>query len=159
MCARRPGELSRQTAPGNQRSRQGEPLGNATQATSKSRGYFGHQIQPKGKHIVRLAFQNINGISEEPKSDEDNHLLEFSRTHQIDILGLTKLNKCWKYVDSSICIPERFRGFWEAIHHSVAYSQHSKSQVAQQHGGVAILSLDQATYRNPQQGYDSSGLG
>ena len=81
-------------------------------------------------------------MSEEPKSKEDDHLLEFTRTHQIDIMGLAELNKCWKYVDPSIRIPEHFRGFWEALHHSVAFNQHSKSQVAYQHGGVATWDFE-----------------
>jgi len=159
MCPRWPGALSWLPAPGNQNSHQGDPPGAAPQAAPKSRGYFGHQIRPKGENILRVVVQNINSISEEPKSKDDEDLLAFVRTHQIDIMCLSELNKCWKYVDPSIRIPERFRGFWEALHHSLAYNQHSKTQVAHQHGGVAILSLDQAAYRNPQRGCDPSGLG
>ena len=58
MCPQWPGALSRLTAPGNQHSCQGDPPGTAPQAAPKSRGYFGHQIQPKGENIPRVVVQS-----------------------------------------------------------------------------------------------------
>jgi len=159
MCPRWSRAVSRLTALEDNSYRQGEPLDGHPSVTSESPAHFGHKLRTKRANTIRLMVQNINSMPEEPDDKQDRGLLEFAQKHEIDIMCLSEINTCWKYVDPSIRIPERFRGFWEALHYSVAYNQHSTNQEAFQHGGEAILSFDQTACRNPLRGCDRSGLG
>ena len=41
----------------------------------------------------------------------------------MEVVGLAETNRCWHRLDPADRIPERFRGWWEALHSSVAYNR------------------------------------
>ena len=90
---------------------------------------------------------------------KNRELAAFCASHKVEVMGLAETNRCWHLLDPADRIPERFRGWWESQHATVAYNTCDPHANQFQRGGVALLSINQAAHRVCGAGRDPSGLG
>ena len=63
------------------------------------RDTFGDNLKKKKeKDIVRVVFQNINGLGISEEADKRSNIKEFINKYKIDIMGIEEVNTNWKIV-------------------------------------------------------------
>jgi hypothetical protein len=116
---------------------------------------WGDNLQPKPPDTFRIAFQNCGGMR-----DEQNDLIRhFINDFELDVLGLAETNTDWSRVPTSSKIPNRFRGFWEHLHHRHSFLFQPRHYSASSYlvGGALALSVNDASHRVQQADSDHFG--
>ena len=113
----------------------------------------------KEEGTLWLVFQNVESLPKRRHGDKNRRLHEFCSEREVDVLGIVETNRCWHKLDPQDRLPDRFRGWWESLHTSVAYNRVNKDAGQFQWGGTALLSFDWAAHRVCESGRDPSDLG
>ena len=122
--------------------------------------FWGHQIgSGKTEDTLRVGLLNHGGYSATKDSSKDKLLRQYVQRYHFDIIGLTESNQHWKNVPIEDRLPERTRGWWEAIHLNTSYYYDFPIKHKFQPGGVSMWSLDKAAHRVMSSGADPTGLG
>lgn len=121
---------------------------------------WGHKIRERKQDgILRVGLLNHGGFSVQAGSTKDKLLLQYIRKYDFDIIALTESNQHWKNVPIEERLPERTRGWWEAMHLNTSYYKDFPVKNKFQPGGVSLWSLNQAAHRVMSADEDPTGLG
>jgi len=104
-------------------------------------------------------FQNINGLPASVNNPKNDSLKETMINHQIDIMGLSKINIAWHKAPGQTRMGERTVEWFEARQVSIAWNQTDQQTSINQFGGVALLSTNKLVYHIESLGADPWGLG
>jgi len=113
----------------------------------------------KGPHICRIGLLNPTGFTVWGGSAKDDQIREFIEKSEFDIVNFLEVNVCWHKVIPRNQLEERTLGWFETLHRFVAYNYADTKVQQQQHGGVAIFSVDDAATQVMGSGCDDTGLG
>ena len=94
-------------------------------------------------NTLRIATLNINGLPKDVSHAKNGLLREAIACNNIDILGLSEINKKWDRVYPSNRLKQRIKRWWENCHY--AYNYKDVSKATYQPGGTAIFSLQSIT--------------
>jgi len=108
---------------------------------------------------IKIMFQNINGLPAEVNNPKNDSLKETMINHQIDIMGLSKINIAWHKAPGHTRMGERTAEWFEARQVSVAWNQTDQQTSVNQFGGVALISTNKLVYHIESSGADPWGLG
>jgi hypothetical protein len=138
-------------------------LGNNTCTSSSHEGVnldkFGDMITLKGKHSLRIGFQNIGGLSNTKKSIKDDILRLGVGKFDFDIFGLSELNVNWSVIPEEDRLYSRAKFWWESPNITTAHNYNSLSREKQQFGGSALINIGKASHRICGKGMDKTKLG
>jgi hypothetical protein len=113
----------------------------------------------KDKDTIRILTQNINGMGQVADSLKEMNLKTFTSNKMVDILAIQELNVCWTKVAHRNKIWDRFRGWKESSHLSVAFNTEDKDAKVSQTGGTALISINKISHIWDSAGVDKSKLG
>ena len=125
-----------------------------------NRDIWGHRLERKDKHHVRICFVNINGIGMYKKSEKSEDIRQFMTKKKVDVMGLAETNVNWSRVRTSDTLWERTRTWHE--HRIISISYNTKDTVGKsrkQQGGTATILKDNIAHRHTGSGFDELGLG
>jgi len=69
---------------------------------------WGNSLGRKTQPMVRVCFQNLDGLSQLPEGDgllKLHTLLQFTNTFQINMFAAAKLNMCWDLLPPDLRLP------------------------------------------------------
>jgi exonuclease III len=87
------------------------------------------------------------------------NLKTFTSNKMVDILAIQELNVCWTKVAHRNKIWDRFRGWKESSHLSVAFNTEDTDAKVSQTGGTALISINKISHIWDSSGVDKSKLG
>ena len=100
----------------------------------------------KEEGMLRIVFQNVESLPKGRHRDKNWWLFNFCTEWKVDILGMVEINWRWHRIDPPDHLPERFRGWWEMLHTSIAYNRSDNGASQFQWGGMALLLVDSAAH-------------
>ena len=106
-----------------------------------------------------MSLININNLPPTRRGIKNDHLHTTTVDTRSDVVCLNEPGRYWRNISPADAVPERFRGFWKALHASVAYNTTAQQIENSQPGGAITLSVNQAAHRAYGRGYDDTGLG
>ncbi len=127
--------------------------------TKTKKDYYGDKLINKEDDELRIAFININGIPATNDEPKNHRLFEAITESQIDIIGMTEINKCWHRVDEEHKWHNRTRGWWESSNSTIGYNTKDSASGVFQPGGTLITSINKPAHRIIETGKDPTGLG
>ena len=80
-------------------------------------------LRKKEEGMLRIVFQNVESLPKGRHGDKNRRLFDFCLEWKVDILGMAEINWQWHRIDLPDHLLDRFRGWWEMLHTSVAYNQ------------------------------------
>jgi hypothetical protein len=112
----------------------------------------------------RIAFVNPGGFPADSRTEKSKKIVEYATTIEADSLGFVETNMNWSKIGAGCRLHERFHGKWRRCSFNIAhYADYPPKQepgaTAQQWGGVAQCSIDEASSRIHSTGVDPTGLG
>ncbi len=113
----------------------------------------------KQEYVLRIGFTNINGLPEFNQHSKNDELREAINRYQIDIMGMSEINRNWNGISKRNRWKARTRGWWENSHTSMAYNTKDCVNNQYQPGGNIISSIDRSASRVIGSGCDERGLG
>lgn len=121
--------------------------------------FYGDKLINKNEDELRIAFININGIPATNDDSKNIRLFEAIAESQIDIIGMTEINRCWHNVEEEHKWRNRTRGWWESSNNTIGYNTKDCASGAFQPGGTLLTSIDKPAHRIIDTGLDPTGLG
>lgn len=120
-----------------------------------TRGLWGDVMESKPDDVFRVVFQNCSGLTL-AQTDLIRRIVD---DLAIDVLGMAEVNVDWSKTSANERPANRFRGFWENLHHRTAHLQRDRHYADSRHqfGGVMMLSINEACNRVASSGSDSMG--
>jgi len=112
--------------------------------------------------MLRLCFQNLDGISQLPDGNGNlklQLLLQFTTTYQVNVFAAAKLNTCWDLLSPEQQLPCKTKGWWEKSHWSLSHNCNNKHSSSYQPGGTGIVVLNALSHCTLKPGDDPLGLG
>lgn len=120
---------------------------------------FGDKAGPKLDDMLRFLFVNINGLPNFKGHCKNEMIFETLAKHNIDVAGLSEINKNWRKLKMKHSWKNRASEWWENSHSSIAYNSRDKGRTPFQPSGNITHSIGKASFRVIDCGYDESGLG
>jgi hypothetical protein len=124
---------------------------------------WGNRMDKKRPHTLRLALANVDSLPMHKNDEKNDSIARFCVDKELDFIGMTEPNKCWYLLPTDDHIHERFYGYWENMHASIAYNKNNPHAAPHQVGGAVGLSFNQAAHRidlvGGGRGQDPTGLG
>ena len=133
--------------------------GTNTSAYSESEEFFGDKISIKDEETLRISFININGIPAKNEDYKNMKIYEAIQENQIDILGMTEINRNWNMVEEESKWRERTFGWWESSNTTMGFNVNDSIASNYQPGGTMLISIDRPAHRIIETGRDETGLG
>ena len=109
--------------------------------------------------MVRICFSNINNIGQTALSHKSLDIQDFITRRDIDIFGMTELGVNWKNIPMKDTLWERTSDWFDKRRISYGYNLHDISGRRSQHGGTALLAVNDIVKKINTCGTDTSGLG
>jgi hypothetical protein len=75
---------------------------------------FGNNLGPKGRDIMRIGFQNFNGLSFQPNNPVDDRVRQWITDNEFDVFGLSEVNLWWHSLPAALQFRKRIREWWDA---------------------------------------------
>ena len=101
---------------------------------------YGDKIsKSKSKKVLRVVFQNINGLRTTEETDKRQAIHEYINTYKIDVFALAEVNINWKIVEKKKSLSSLAKEWFE---HGRAVTSHNmlhNTKAPHQQGGVAII--------------------
>jgi len=69
---------------------------------------WGNLLGRKTTNMMRVCFQNLDGISQSPNGNGNlklHLLLQFTTTYQVDVFAAAELNTCWDLIPPDHWLP------------------------------------------------------
>jgi hypothetical protein len=126
---------------------------------------FGNNLGQKGGDIMRIGFQNFNGLSSRFNDPVDDSVRQWITDNEFDVFGLSEMNLWWHSLPAALQFRERIREWWDpsTVRSVFDYNRHDKREAVKkkktQYGGTAQISRHAAALRQIEQGTDPEGLG
>jgi hypothetical protein len=67
----------------------------------------------KGTDIMRIGFQNFNGLSSQPNDPVDDSVRHWITDNDFDVFGISEMNLWWPAIPASRQFRERIREWWD----------------------------------------------
>ena len=109
--------------------------------------------------VFRIGVLNVGGLMADGYGAKMEELRIYLTKLRLDSIGLTECNVHWKMVPVHKCLPERTRGWWEALQITTAYFESYPVLARNQVGGVSLWSINKGAHRVMECGKDRRGLG
>ena len=124
---------------------------------------FGDKITNKGDGILRIGFQNFNGLTGKENDPADVSLHRWITSMEFDVFGVSEVNMYWPNVKQSLQFIERVHRWWNP-RNTVALCAYNKNEKRikrsiRQYGGTAQISRGNAALQHVNMGRDPTGLG
>eukprot|EP00978_Attheya_sp_CCMP212_P040887 scaffold227999_cov35-Attheya_sp.AAC.1 len=85
--------------------------------------HFGDGLtSSKEESTLRITCSNLDTIPESHKHWRNGQISDYCNKYQIDMLGMTELNRHWRNLPAEDHLHERFHGTWETLHSINAYN-------------------------------------
>jgi hypothetical protein len=120
---------------------------------------FGDPIYKKPNHVLRIGYQNIEGLSFSANSVKDDVIRTGLNTWEFDIFGMSETNIDWRLIPDQHKLYFRTKTWWETSHLSHAFNVTFPPITRKQFGGTALFSIGTVTHRIAGKGVDTSLLG
>jgi len=91
-----------------------------------------------------------------PKHDT---IQQFAAAQEVDALLTTENNVAWTHIPAGHQLCKCNKGWWEALHITMAHNQTDSDTNPYQPGGVTVLSINKATHQISGAGKDSQAPG
>jgi len=127
-----------------------------------SNATWGNSLGRKPHNMVRVCFQNLDGILQLPDGNGNLKLqlmLQFMTTFQVDVFVAAELNTCWDLLPPDQWLPGRTKGWWENLHWSLSHNRNDTHSSIYQHGGTGIVVTNALSHCALKPGDDLLGLG
>ena len=146
VCRRAPQDLS-----GGNHQEEGNRHGDDRHGTSNL---------TKDEGILRLTFQNVNGLGFDDEQVKLQRLYNFMSHHKVDMMGIAEVNINWRKMGSRESLWDRTRGWFEGINVNCSYNINELPISTRfQPGGVASLTTNRLAYKISEKGVDTTKLG
>ena len=124
---------------------------------------YGDYILHKRGNVIRIGFQNFNGLTGREDDPVDRSLRNWITDQDFDIFGVSEINLYWPRVKKHLQFHDRISKWWapgqtRAIHSYNTTEKRLKRSV-RQYGGTAQFSRGEAIARECEQGNDFRNLG
>lgn len=115
-------------------------------------GIYGDHIKPKRKNMVRILFQNPQGIGRldlngQMHTDKLNAIKTFTLKHAVDVVGFAEVNKDWRNIPQSQTLWEATSGWFEYQRLITGINQRINSSSQIQFGGTLLLTINETAHR------------
>jgi Endonuclease/Exonuclease/phosphatase family. len=127
-------------------------------------GIYGDHIKPKKKNMLRILFQNPQGLghmdtNERLHTDKLNAIKTVTIKQDVDIVGFAEVNKDWRNIPQSQTFWEATSGWFE--HRRLVTSNNTTvaSSSPNQFGGTLLLATNEAAHRLTTTDKDQRQLG
>jgi hypothetical protein len=115
-------------------------------------GIYGDHIKPKRKNMVRILFQNPQGIGRldlngQMHMDKLNAIKTFTLKHAVDVVGFAEVNKDWRNIPQSQTLWEATSGWFEYRRLVTGINQRIISSLQIQFGGTLLLTINETAHR------------
>jgi len=123
---------------------------------------WGKSLGKKSPQVLRMCFQNIDGISHLLDGDgalKLHALLQFTLAFQVDVFAAAELNTCWDVLPPDQRLPSFTKGWWENSQWIVSYNRNESPHSAYQPGGTAVVVTNKLSHSALKPGDDPIGLG
>jgi hypothetical protein len=114
-------------------------------------------IKRKKDGIVRIGYNNINGMGNSQADGRNRELHGFIKSGAFDIFGMSETNISWK--NNAEHIKDIMFGWFRRMSLSYEYYRDYPGTASYQVGGVAQMAIGEITGRKSKQGGDKSGQG
>ena len=130
----------------------------------KASGIFGHQLARKREGHTRILLHNTTsiGFCTTERSKETKKMEKLRRVvinNEVDILGLTELNKRWNVIDDEHTIWTALRKWRRTGRTYTAYNRHAVGSSPTLYGGTSLSLFDDIALRKLEHGEDPRALG
>jgi hypothetical protein len=124
---------------------------------------YGDPISVKTDDILRLGFQNFNGLTGRDNDPVDVSLRQWITKWDFDVFGLSEVNMYWPQVRKELQFLERVNSWFNPLQ-TRALCSYNKNEIRKhrsirQYGGTAQISRGNAALRQVDRDEDPSGLG
>ena len=131
---------------------------NRAETDTSSRTWADIMALPKPYHIFRYMFQNIQGLSVNPRSHKHQQICDAINNTEADIYGFAELNLNFKMLGPTHQWADRFHQLKR--NHSVhSYNKHDSSEARTLFGGTAQIATGSFSHRAIASGADETGMG
>jgi hypothetical protein len=119
----------------------------------------------KGTDIMRIGFQNFNGLSSQPNDPVNDRVRHWITDNDFDVFGISEMNLWWLAIPALLQFRERIREWWDpqTVRSVFTYNRHDRREAMKkkrtQYGGTAQISRHAAALRMIEQGTGPEGLG
>ena len=124
---------------------------------------FGEYIVGKQRNVIRIGFQNFNGLTGRENDPVDRSLRDWITDQEFDVFGVSEVNLYWPKVKKSLQFHERMRQWWAPgqTRALFAYNRTEKrlQRSIRQYGGTAQFCRGTALARECERGEDFRNLG
>ena len=125
----------------------------------REKDYFGDKITIKNDDTLRISFININGIPATKEDYKNMRIYEAIEENQIEIMGMSEVNRCWHIVGEEHRWRERTFGWWESSNTTIGYNTTDSVLSNYQPGVTMQISINKPAHRIIETGRDETGLG
>jgi exonuclease III len=114
-------------------------------------------IGDKAEKVIRIGFNNINGMGAQSNDGKNLDLFWFLKEHNFDVFGMAEVNIHWK--NNNIQAKDIMYGWFRRMHISQNYYKQFPTTSVFQSGGVLQLAMGDITSRISAHGGDTTGQG
>jgi len=127
-------------------------------------GIYGDHLKPKKKGMVRLLFQNPQGLGPmneltQLQTSKITKLKETLLKHDIDLLGLSEVNKDWRKIPHQQTLWSISDGWFEHRRLSMSINTKVRAHSKVQFGGTLMLAVNRLAHSIVSIDEDPRGLG
>ena len=124
---------------------------------------FGDLLMEKKYDIMRIGFQNFNGLTGKLDDPVDRSLRDWITDNSFDVFGISEVNMYWPRVRKELQFNERINKMWQPgqcrSRHAFNRTEKRLKRSIRQYGGTAQLSFGTALAHEFDRGEDFRGLG
>jgi exonuclease III len=115
------------------------------------------RMEPKEEGVVRIGFNNINGLSLAQNDTKNSEIHGFLKEGEFDVFGMAETNIHWH--NSKTHAKDLMYGWFRRSHITYKYYRDFPGSSKHQVGGVLQLAIGDITCRIKESGGDTSGQG
>jgi hypothetical protein len=115
------------------------------------------RMETKEEGVVRIGFNNINGLGTQPNDIKNRQIYSFLLQHEFDIFGMVETNVHWR--QSKISPKDITQEWFHRQHLSYAYYKDYPVQSKFQVGGVLQMAIGKTSSHIIDRGNDDTGQG
>lgn len=127
-------------------------------------GIYGDHLKQKRKGTIRILFQNPQGLgmmihADRTYTDKINKIKYTMIKHDVDVLGLSEINKDWRMVPYSRSLWNITEGWFEHRRITTAVNDQLPPRSETQYGGTILMATNNIAHRICSTQEDPSGMG
>ena len=116
--------------------------------------YIGDDAMFKDDYVIRIGLINIRGIPEKNENAKNEHTKAMFNAARFDHVGMTEINRQWKYVNPDHQWHNRIKSWWQHKKSVTSWNKKDINKETFQPGGTISLCKDDLTSRIYRSGAD-----